>query len=91
MIRKGELRQSQVATEVYRGLLGKSLYSQCEMLPSDSQMFEARAKKCGALRSAVLAISRLFLERAATPKYLVPVQWGGRLRWVDLPADTCRP
>ena len=82
-----ERQRVEVATAVYRGLLGKSLYSECEMVPTDSQVFEHRAKRCGGLRAAVLGISRLYLERAATPAFLRPVRLDGRLRWVDLPAQ----
>jgi hypothetical protein len=75
-----------VATSVYRDVLARSLYARCEMVPTDSEMFDHRARACGAVRAAVLGIARLFLERATTPRFLRPVRFDNRLRWLDLPA-----
>lgn len=91
-LRQRELARVEVATSVYRNLLGRSLYSECEMVPTDSEMFEHRAKRCGGLTAAVLGIARLYLEREATPAFLRPIVLGERLRWLDLPTDTpCAP
>jgi hypothetical protein len=81
----GAAPAASVSTSIYRQFLGHSLFSACRMVPSDSHMFDARARRCGALQAAVRGIARLFLERAATPDYLRPVRLDGRLRWLDLP------
>jgi hypothetical protein len=79
-----------VATVVYQDLLGRSLFARCEMVPTDSQMFDHRSRRCGALPAVVLGISRLYLEAAATPRFLRPLTMDGRLRWLDLPGpDEC--
>lgn len=81
-----------VVTAVYRDLLSASLFARCKMVPTDSEMFDRRARRCGALQAAVLGISRLFLEAAATPRFLRPLREGGRLRWWDVPGrDPCSP
>ena len=74
-------------TWVYRHLLGKSLYARCRMVPTDSEAFDQRARRCGALAAAVLGAARLLLETAATPAVLHPVRLDGRLRWLDLVED----
>ncbi|MCG8419917.1 MAG: hypothetical protein MJE77_18450 [Proteobacteria bacterium] len=76
---------SGVVTATYRNILARSLFSRCQMVPSDSQMFDLRVKRCGTLRTVVGSIARLFLERAATGRYLRPVRFEGRLRWLDFP------
>ena len=73
-----------VATRVYRDVLSSSLASRCRMVPTDSEAFDARARSCGALNAAVIGVSRLYLERAATPAYLRATTLEGRVRWLDL-------
>ena len=81
-----------VATAVYRDLLAMSLFARCKMVPTDSEMFDHRARRCGSVRAAVLGISRLFLEASATPRFLRPLRLDGRLRWWDVPdPDPCTP
>jgi hypothetical protein len=81
-----------VATAVYRDLLSMSLFARCKMVPTDSEMFDHRARRCGGLSAAVLGISRLFLEASATPRFLRPLRLDGRLRWWDVPdLDPCSP
>ena len=81
-----------VPTDVYRGLLARSLYSRCKMFPSDSQVFDLRAPACGSLGAAVLGMARLFLEEEASPKILPVTFADGRIRWWDLPRrGDCAP
>ena len=82
-----------VATGIYQNLLTRSLYSRCAMFPSDSQLFDERARDCGAVTAAVLGISRLFLEEEASPEILPPLFADRRLRWLDRPAanSVCAP
>jgi putative component of membrane protein insertase Oxa1/YidC/SpoIIIJ protein YidD len=78
------------ATWIYRNVVGRSLFSRCRMLPSDSEAFNLRAKACGPLRALVLGTSRLLLEEAAHPSFLKPMTVEGRIRWLDLPGgDPC--
>ena len=89
--RAGEGRRV-VATAVYRDLLARSLFGRCKMVPTDSQIFDVRARRCGALAAAVMGVSRLFLEASATPRFLAPLTLDGRLRWWDVPGrDPCSP
>src|SRR5262245_49898069 len=79
-----------VATSVYRDFLGKSPASRCRMVPTDSEMFDVRSRRCGSLLAAVAGISRLLLETAGSPRFLRPLRMDGRLRWWDLPGrDPC--
>ena len=79
-----------MATVVYQDLLSRSLFARCRMMPTDSQLFDHRARRCGGLSAVVLGISRLFLEASATPRFLRPLTLDGRLRWLDLPRrDEC--
>ena len=82
-----------VPTGVYRGLVARSLYSRCQMFPSDSELFDRRARMCGATSAAVLGVARLFLEVEASPDVLPVTFADRRLRWLDLPpaSDTCAP
>ena len=78
------------ATSVYRQVLARSLYSDCKMVPSDSEAFNLRAKQCGPLRALVVSVGRLFLEEARGPQFLRPVRWRGGARWLDVPrGDSC--
>ena len=79
----------EVATKAYRNVVSKVLYSQCEMLPSDSQAYELRARRCGAFVSAYAGITRLLLEQAAEPKFVRPAIVHNRFRWVDFPYRGC--
>ena len=81
-----------VATAIYRDVLAKSLFARCRMMPTDSQIFDHRARRCGSLTAAVLGVARLYLEASATPRFLHPLTLEGRLRWLDLPGrDGCWP
>ena len=80
------------ATRLYRQVLSRSLGSRCQMFPTDSQLFDRRARDCGAATAAILGIARLFLETEATPEVLPSLVAQGRLRWLDLPpAGSCGP
>lgn len=72
-----------VSTSVYRNVIAKSMYSQCRMVPHDSEYFDRLAKRCGSLRAVFRSAARLLLERAASTDYLVPVRLGGALHWLD--------
>jgi hypothetical protein len=62
------------------------------MLPSDSELYERRARACGALPAAYLATGRLLLETAVGPRFLEATTVGGRIRWIDNPpGDPCAP
>ena len=85
-------RDPGTSTSVYRGVLARSMYSDCRMRPSDSVAYAERLRRCGITRAVFTAAARLLLERAATPAYLRPVRHDGKLRWMDLPAPgTCAP
>jgi len=80
------------ATRLYRDVLGKTLGSRCKMFPTDSQLFDRRAARCGAAAAALLGISRLYLETAAWDDVLPSLVADGRVRWLDLPRrEDCRP
>jgi hypothetical protein len=79
-----------VATAIYRDVLSRALYSDCAMVPRDSEAFNQRLRRCGPVRAVVISTSRLLLEVAARPAYLSPVQLGGRVRWIDRPTS-CAP
>jgi hypothetical protein len=80
------------ATRAYRGILARSLAARCRMLPSDSELFDRRARRCGATTAAVLGIARVMLEVEAAPEVLPSLVAGGRVRWLDLPAaEDCGP
>ncbi len=80
------------ATQVYRGFLARSMFSRCRMIPTDSQLFDVRARRCGALRAAVLGWARLLLETSASPRFVRPALLDGHLGWFDLPpAQACDP
>jgi hypothetical protein len=80
------------ATRLYRGVLGKSLGARCRMFPTDSQLFDRRAARCGSATAAVLGIARLFLETAGAGDVMPSLVVEGRLRWLDLPSpDECAP
>jgi hypothetical protein len=78
-----------VATSIYRDLLSRSLFARCRMVPTDSHYFDARARRCGGLSAAIDGAARLYLESAATPRFLRPLRLDGRLRWLDLPGLAC--
>jgi hypothetical protein len=91
LARQGE-RGRTVTTSAYRGVLSRSLFSRCRMYPSDSQLFDRRARACGAALAGVLGIARLYLETAGGPDVLFPVIAEGRVRWLDLPPGSlCGP
>lgn len=72
-----------ISTSVYRNLLAKSMYSQCQMVPHDSEFFDALVKRCGGFQAVFRSAARLLLERSAATNFLTPVRMGGRLRWLD--------
>jgi hypothetical protein len=78
------------ATQLYRQVLARSLGTRCRMFPSDSQLYDVRAARCGATTAAALGIARLYLEIAAGPQLLPALIAEGRVRWLDLPRD-CAP
>jgi hypothetical protein len=77
--------------DIYRwtGSRAAAARSRCKMVPTDSQVFAARAERCGGLRAWLWGIARLFVEEANSPRFTRPMRVDGRLRWVDLPADRC--
>ena len=76
-----------VSTSLYRDVIGKSLYSECKMLPHDSEYFDRLAKRCGGLRAVFRSAARLLLERGASTEYLTPVRLEGKLKWIDFAED----
>jgi hypothetical protein len=83
---------AETSTRTYRALARNALGSRCRMFPSDSELYDRRARRCGAATAAVLGVSRLLLEVAAGPDLLHPVLIDGRVRWLDLPPDEgCPP
>ena len=92
MTTRGRATSVALATGVYRNVLSRSLYSRCRMFPSDSELFDRRARTCGATVGAVLGASRLLLETEASPEILPVTFADGRLRWFDNGAPTaCAP
>jgi hypothetical protein len=79
------------ATWSYRRLVAPALGSRCQMLPSDSESFDRRARRCGIVGSVVGGVARVLLEASATPSLLDTTVSEGQLRFVDLPAaaDPC--
>lgn len=79
------------ATDVYQAIGARSLalQSRCKMVPTDSEMFAARAHDCGGIRAWYWGLSRVLLERASSPRFMTPIFLDGRLRWMDLP-EPCR-
>jgi hypothetical protein len=73
------------ATRVYRDFLARSMFSRCRMIPTDSQLFDLRARRCGSVPAAVLGWSRMLLEVEATPATVRPALLDGHLGWFDLP------
>jgi hypothetical protein len=78
------------AVRVYRTLAARSLGSACALIPSDSEAYALRSRRCSAPANLVRAVARLLLERAASPRFLRPAVYEGRLRWVDA-SDSCMP
>jgi hypothetical protein len=74
-----------VTTAAYRSLVARTLGSRCKMWPSDSRYFDQIAPRCGPVSSVVRAMARLFVERAAAPRFLPSVVHLGRLLWLDPP------
>lgn len=78
------------STRVYR-MVAATLSSRCEMWPNDSRYLDEVAARCPARVGLYRSLSRLFVERAASPRFLRPVRVGGALRWVDRSeAVSCR-
>jgi hypothetical protein len=79
------------ATDLYRAVGSRSLavQSRCKMVPTDSEMFAARAETCGGARAWYWGVARVLLERAGSPRFATPIRLDGRLRWIDLP-EPCR-
>jgi hypothetical protein len=92
MARSGAGRAPETSTSAYRALARNALGSRCRMFPTDSEVYDRRARRCGAVTAAVRGFSRVLLEVAATPEVLRPVVIDGRMRWLDLPPDgECAP
>lgn len=92
MAGRGAARTAQTSTSAYRALSRNALGSSCRMFPTDSEVYDRRARRCGAVTAAVGGVSRLLLEVAASPELLRPVVVEGRMRWLDLPPDgECAP
>lgn len=68
---------------LYRGALGKTMYSHCRWFPSDSQYLEIATLHCGAPRGTVLAISRFMREYDAHRITDQFVNDRGLLRFLD--------
>jgi hypothetical protein len=82
----------EASTSAYRALASQTLGAHCRMFPSDSQLYDARAKTCGAVPAAALGFARVLLEVEASPEVLPPVVMAGELRWLDQPApERCAP
>ena len=77
--------------DLYRwtGSRSGSVKSRCKMVPTDSEMFAARAERCGGLRAWFWGVARVLVEQANSPRFTPPLRVDGRLRWVDLPPDRC--
>jgi len=86
-------KRPETSTLVYRNILAESLFSRCRMFPSDSELYDLRAAGCGAAPAAVMGISRLLLEVAASSRVLPSLIVDRRVRWLDLPpgGDPCAP
>jgi hypothetical protein len=82
-----------VSTGIYRDGLARSLYSRCQMFPSDSELYDRRARACGASTAAVLGAARLLLEVEASAESLPLTFADHRLRWLDAPSPPhlCAP
>ncbi|MEP6654282.1 MAG: hypothetical protein ABJA82_13040 [Myxococcales bacterium] len=82
-----------VTTSVYRAILAASLYSRCQMFPSDSRLYDQRAAACGGAAATLFGVSRLYLETGASPAVLTATFAEGRLRWLDQPrhGTLCSP
>ena len=76
---------------IYRwfGARSSSVTSRCKMIPTDSEMFAARAERCGGLRAWFWGISRVLLEQANSSRFAPTMRMDGRVRWLDLPASQC--
>jgi hypothetical protein len=83
-------REPRVATAIYRDVLSRTLFSECQMVPRDSEAFNQRLRWCGPVGAVMVSMSRLMLEMAAQPAYLTPVRLDGRLLWLD-PPTSCIP
>jgi hypothetical protein len=87
-----QTKPPETSTRVYRNILSQSIFSQCRMFPSDSELYDLRAARCGAAPAAVMGISRVLLEVTASSQVLPALIVGGRVRWLDLPpGDVCAP
>jgi hypothetical protein len=78
-------RRPETSTRVYRNVLAQSIFSQCRMFPSDSELYDLRAARCGATPAAVMGIARVLLEVTASSQALPALIVDGRVRWLDLP------
>lgn len=72
---------------LYKGALGKSMYSHCRWLPSDSQYLEISTIQCGAFRGTISAISRFMREYDAHRLTDQVVNDHGLIRFVDFSKD----
>lgn len=66
--REGVLEETRAQNSVeylYKNFLGRSMYSECQWYPSDSQLMNLATRHCGAFRGTLLAISRFMIESEA--------------------------
>jgi hypothetical protein len=84
-------RAPETSTRAYRALADRTLGTRCRMFPSDSEVYDVQARRCGAISAATKGVSRLLLEVAASDEFVSPVILGGRVRWLDPPDDACAP
>jgi hypothetical protein len=71
----------------YRHLISPLLASRCRMFPGDSEHYVHERRSCGTWTALVRAVSRMFLEVAASPEFLPMTVNQARLQFVDLPTD----
>jgi hypothetical protein len=88
-----QTKPAETSTRAYRNILAQSIFSQCRMFPSDSELYDLRAARCGASPAAVMGISRVLLEVTASSQVLPALILDGRVRWFDLPPgdNPCAP
>jgi hypothetical protein len=72
-------------TSVYRGGFGRVLYSDCEMLPSDSRFYDAVSDRCGPVEAVYRTSARMLLESEASAEFLPSTMSRGKIRWLDIP------
>lgn len=89
-LRQREGGRARVATRLYRGAVGRAIYSDCHMVPHDSAAFDQRLARCNAVSAVMVSFARLLLEASATPAFVTPIVREGHVRWLD-PVTSCGP